>query len=84
MKKYYLEKWWLKNERTKNKRNKIFYKRRIKRFYWFKKTLTDQIPENINQLNKITKTNDEKLHQLLVQNKKIEIDFKEAEKEIKD
>ena len=72
-----------KMKEPKVKEMKSFTKEELKDTLDLIKTLKDQITENRNQLNSITKTNDEKLHQLLAQNKKIEVDFKEAEKENK-
>ena len=72
-----------KMKEPKIKEIKSFTKEELKDTLDLIKTLKDQITENRNQLNNIIKTNDEKLHQLLAQNKKIEIDFKDAEKENK-
>ena len=72
-----------KMKEPKVKEVKSFTKEELKDTLDLIKTLKDQITENRNQLNTITKTNDEKLHQLLAQNKKIEVDFKDAEKENK-
>jgi len=72
-----------KMKEPKIKEIKSFTKEELKDTLDLIKTLKDQITENRNQLNSITKINDEKLHQLLAQNKKIEIDFKDAEKENK-
>jgi hypothetical protein len=46
-------------------------------------TLKQQIKDCRNQLESINKTNDEKMHQLLYQNKQIEIDYIQAEKDNK-
>ena len=82
-KKLSLEMMIKKMKEPKIKEIKSFTKEELKDTLDLIKTLKDQITENRNQLNNITKTNDEKLHQLLAQNKKIEIDFKDAEKENK-
>ena len=67
----------------KVKEVKAFTREELKDTIDLIKTLKTQITENRNQLNLITKTNDDKLNQILNQNKKIEVDFKEAEKEHK-
>ena len=72
-----------KMKKPKIKEIKFFTKEELKDTLDLIKTLKDQITENRNQLNKISKTNDEKLYQLLAQNKKIEIYFKDVEKENK-
>ena len=46
-------------------------------------TLKEQIKDCRNQLDSINKANDEKMHQLLYQNRQIEIDYKQAEKDNK-
>ena len=72
-----------KMKEPKVKEEKAFTRDELKDTVELLKTLKEQITENRNQLNSITRTNDEKLNQIFNQNKKIENDYKEAEKEHK-
>ena len=72
-----------KMKEPKVKELKAFTRDELKDTVELLKTLKEQITENRNQLNLITRTNDEKLNQIFNQNKKIENDYKEAEKEHK-
>ena len=72
-----------KMKEPKVKELKAFTRDELKDTVELLKTLKEQITENRNQLNSITRTNDEKLNQIFNQNKKIENDYKEAEKEHK-
>ena len=63
---------------------KSFTKEELKDTLQLIMTLKEQIKDCRNQLNSITKTNDDKMHKLLYQNKQIEIDYKQAEKDNKD
>ena len=62
---------------------KSFTKEELKDTLQLIMTLKEQIKDCRNQLNSITKTNDDKMHKLLYQNKQIEIDYKQAEKDNK-
>jgi hypothetical protein len=59
---------------------KLFTKEELKDTLELISKLKNQIKENRNQLNSITKINDDKMHQLLAQNKQIEVEYKENEK----
>ena len=74
----------LKEPKVKQKENnKSFTKEELKDTLQLIYTLKEQIKDCRIQLNNMTKTNDEKIHQLLSQNKQIEIDYTNAEKENK-
>jgi hypothetical protein len=72
-----------KMKEPKIKETKMFTKEELKNTVDSLNLLKEQVTENRNQLNYITKSNDEKLKQIFTQNKKIEFDYKEAEKEHK-
>jgi hypothetical protein len=59
---------------------KLFTKEELKDTLELISKLKNQIKDNRNQLNSITKINDDKMHQLLAQNKQIEVEYKENEK----
>ncbi len=74
----------LKEPKIKEKEiNKSFTKEELQDTLQLIYTLKEQIKDCRIQLNNMTKTNDEKIHQLLSQNKQIEIDYTNAEKENK-
>jgi len=69
-----------KMKEPKIEKTKLFTKEELKDALEIISKLKNQIKDNRNQLNNITKQNDDKMHQLLAQNKQIELDYKENEK----
>ena len=69
-----------KMKEPKVEKTKLFTREELKKTLDEISSLKQQIGANRNTLNAITKTNDDKMHALLSQNKKIEIDYKENEK----
>ena len=64
----------------KNENKKLFTKEELKDTLELITNLKSQINDKRNQLNVINKESDAKMHKLLVQNKQIEIEYKENEK----
>lgn len=75
-----LEMMMKKLKEPKVEKAKLFTKEELKETLEIITQLKNQIRDNRNQLNTITKVNDDKMHQLLSQNKQIENDYKESEK----
>ena len=69
-----------KMKEVKTEKTKLFTRDQLKTTLEELTRLKEKISENRNTLNAITKQNDDKMHVLLSQNKKIEIDYKENEK----
>ena len=69
-----------KMKEVKTEKTKLFTRDQLKTTLEELTRLKEKISENRNTLNAITKQNNDKMHVLLSQNKKIEIDYKENEK----